>query len=132
MSTDDNTEAVAPVAPPVRKELSMSQFKSWLEGVEEMQDTDWHPSATQWKTIRNKFDMIVEPKPAPVATRAPVAAGPMPAYRPPAPVAPDGWTPPPTMPAEEVSISPAARAIMEGGKTPEVDSADGSFDSPFT
>jgi hypothetical protein len=115
------------VKAPPKKEISMSQFKSWLEGVEEMQEDGWHPSATQWKTIRAKFDMITEPRPAPAPARA--AAGPMPAYQQPHAQPAPAWEAAPPMPETEVSA--AARAIMTGGKPQEVDSADGNFDSPF-
>ena len=122
-----------------KKTMSLSQFKSWLEGVEEMQEADWHPSATQWKTIRDKFDLIVEPKPEPVSARAPapVPAGPMPVYQPPRPAAAPAWDNPPAMP--EAEMTPAARALLAGGAgpgaktvTPDVDTTDGNFESPFT
>ena len=40
--------------------ISLSEFRAWLSGVEEMQDDDWAPSKTQWDTIRRKMDSIVE------------------------------------------------------------------------
>ena len=107
----------------------MEQFKAWLEGVEEMQEEGWHPTASQWQTIRAKFDLIAEPKPP---APAPVAAGPMPVA--PAPAQPmyreREWASPPPIP--EAEISPAAKAIMAGKTPQDVDSADGTFASPFS
>ena len=40
------------------KTITLENFRSWLEGVEEMQEEDWVPSAAQWKTIRKKIDSI--------------------------------------------------------------------------
>lgn len=45
--------------------LSLRDFRSWLSGVEEMQDDGWSPSAEQWRRIRVKIDMIKD-EPAPV------------------------------------------------------------------
>ena len=93
-----------------------------------MQEEGWHPSASQWKTIRAKFDLIAEPK-APVVVAPAVAVGPMPvqpaqpAYR------EREWHNPPPMP--EADISPAAQAIIDGKKPPELDTADGNYDSSF-
>lgn len=131
--SEENTETETPIKktltpPPVKKELSMSQFRAWLEGVEEMQDEDWHPSASQWKTIRAKFDLIVEAK-APVA--APIAIGPMPIAPAPAPMYREReWAAPPPIP--EAEVSPAAKAIMSGKTPQELDTADGNYDSAFS
>jgi hypothetical protein len=40
--------------------LSVSEFRSWLEGVEDMQGDGWSPSLEQWKKIRNKIEMLEE------------------------------------------------------------------------
>lgn len=121
--TATETRPAAPV-----KEMSLSQFKSWLEGVEEMQDADWHPSATQWNTIRAKFDSITEPKPVPAAAPAPLPVAPLPMHQPPV-YREREWTNPPPMP--ETEISPAAKAIMSGGTPAELDTTDGNYDSSF-
>ena len=39
---------------------TIAQFKAWIEGVEEMQKSDWHPSKSQWEKIRAKIDALVE------------------------------------------------------------------------
>lgn len=39
--------------------ITLDQFRSWLQGVEDMQTEDWAPNADQWKVIREKIDLIV-------------------------------------------------------------------------
>lgn len=39
--------------------IDIETFKAWLQGVEDMQDAGWIPSAEQWKKIRAKINMIV-------------------------------------------------------------------------
>lgn len=60
--------------------IDIETFKAWLQGVEDMQDAGWVPSAEQWKKIRAKINMIVvELEPLP-------AYGVQPAYGPQAPI----------------------------------------------
>ena len=40
--------------------LTLYEFRAWISGVEEMQPNNWVPDAGQWKTIRSKFNDIVE------------------------------------------------------------------------
>lgn len=69
--------------------ITVSEFKQWLSGVEDMQPTGWVPNEEQWKKIRAKiaslsedvFEEIVQPAPAP----QPVYHQPVPAYAPPHP-----------------------------------------------
>ena len=44
------------------KKITLSEFRAWLSGVEEMQKLDWFPSAEQWQTIRDKINLIEEQK----------------------------------------------------------------------
>lgn len=41
-----------------KEEITLDKFKAWLEGVEEMQDDNWFPTAVQWNKIREKIDLI--------------------------------------------------------------------------
>lgn len=41
-------------------QLTITEFKYWLEGVEEMQPEGWTPDQRQWKRIREKIESIVE------------------------------------------------------------------------
>lgn len=45
------------------KQITLAEFRAWLEGVEELQPKSWVPDATQWKLIRNKIKCIIEPEP---------------------------------------------------------------------
>ena len=40
------------------KRVNYAEFLAWLEGVESMQEDNWVPSATQWKTIREKLNTV--------------------------------------------------------------------------
>jgi len=40
------------------RKISMSEFKAWLDGVEEMQPSGWVPNSEQWRTIRDKIETI--------------------------------------------------------------------------
>jgi hypothetical protein len=42
-----------------KKTITLAEFTAWLEGVEEMQPTDWTPDAPQWKLIKTKLKAIV-------------------------------------------------------------------------
>lgn len=132
--TDENQTKEPEVPVKAKKAISLDKFKSWLEGVEEMQDADWHPTAAQWRTIRDKFDLIKEEEAPRAPAPAPVAAGPLPMYRQPGNAAMDnGPSLEAAPPMPDIEISPAAKAMLQGkGYTPDVDSTDGSFDSPFT
>lgn len=39
-------------------QLSVSDFKQWLAGVEDMQPSGWSPDVDQWKKIRAKIDLL--------------------------------------------------------------------------
>jgi hypothetical protein len=39
---------------------TLSEFKAWLAGVEELQPEDWAPNKEQWALIRNKINNIAE------------------------------------------------------------------------
>jgi hypothetical protein len=48
------------------KQLTVSEFLMWLEGVEEMQGDDWFPNDQQWQKIRQKINNIATAHNAPV------------------------------------------------------------------
>lgn len=48
---------------PIKKSsisLSVSEFKSWMSGVEDMQEAGWVPNKVQWERIRSKIAMLSE------------------------------------------------------------------------
>lgn len=38
--------------------ITVDEFKSWLSGVEDMQEVGWSPDKVQWKKIRDKIDLL--------------------------------------------------------------------------
>lgn len=136
-----------------KKKRTLSEFRAWLEGVEELQGDDWCPDADQWKLIRAAIDGIVEeapPEPAPApAAGNPYDRAPEQQYHPapaPAPVpgpAPQQSTMLPV--GDSVEMTPAAKAALNGGapppsmtpdpdgklKTPNLDTTNGDYNSGF-
>ncbi len=132
------------------KKYTLSEFKAWLEGIEEIQPDDWSPDLGQWKMIRDKIAAIQEPPP-PVETG--IVIPPAPARPPPRQVqqAP-AQLPPSSLTTNTVTgdiptpeMTPAAKAILSGklpkemvtdpsgtSKTPNIDTLDGNYESSFT
>jgi len=119
------------------KKITLSEFRAWLEGVEELQLDDWSPTNDQWALIRNKINNIIEevievetmvelPTP-PVIPLMPSRL--VPSHVPPATVQAPQYVPMPS------SISAPAPMLTPGadGKlpTPNIDSSDGQYDSGF-
>lgn len=139
-----------------KKEYTLTEFKAWLEGIEEMQPTNWAPDQNQWATIREKLMNIVEEVvevEAPSAPNVPMPAGPIPRAQP-SQMPPAGMQPPPGPPpnipmtsaldSANVEMTPAAAAALKGNlptnmvpgpdgklKTPDMDTTDGNFNSTF-
>ena len=142
-----------------KKEYTLTEFKAWLEGIEEMQPANWAPTEAQWKTIREKLMNIVEEV---VEVEVPAAVQPQQVVRPagppmvrqapptaPAP-APIPMNPPPTalpessaLPAQP-EMTPAAAAALQGNlpsemvpdaagktRTSNIDTSDGNYESSF-
>ncbi len=120
-----------------RKKISLSEFKAWLEGVEELHPSDWSPDKDQWKLIRNKIKNIIEDQTTPHSVPGPHA--PLPPVHPvKSGMPPTGVPIPPGAPPvteESLSISPAAAAMLKADngktKTPNIDTTDGSYNSTF-
>lgn len=134
-----------------KKKVTLKEFRAWLEGVEELQPKEWSPTAEQWKLIRAKIDSIVE-ETSKVVQHAPVKeevrnSPPVAGQRPPAPPPGESNLPPgvpafPEVPsnipaeAANITVSPEAARLMNPAsdgktKTPEIDTSDGNFNSPF-
>lgn len=123
-----------------QKNISVKEFKMWLEGVEEMQEEGWVPNSTQWARIRDKIRCIAEepqgftapqfgPRQAPQQVGQPPAPPPMPVMQQPQ-FAPAGMT---GLAAPE----PGGRGPLAGGpttipvKTPDIDTSNGGYRSSF-
>jgi hypothetical protein len=50
---------MAKKAPKATKKMTLQEFKAWLEGIEEVQPANWHPTIDQWKLIRDRIEHIV-------------------------------------------------------------------------
>jgi hypothetical protein len=93
--------------------ISLSEFKAWLEGVEEMQADDWAPSRVQWERIRAKFMQIRHESPAPRRAHSAAAPGFGPAYV-------------PEVPSRPQPLPQGMLTGLEGrAKTPDIDSSNG-------
>jgi len=42
------------------KKITLSEFKTWLAGVQSMQPADWHPSKENWDMILDQISNITE------------------------------------------------------------------------
>lgn len=134
--------------------ISFAEFKAWLKGVQSMQDEDWTPTTTQWQTIQAEIDSIdisldgVEPKKA--KTAAPVHSPSRFDNAPPTfPQVPssipddvivdstmDTTIQTPRAPAPRAPAAPAPSGLPvnpDGStQTPNIDTSDGTYKSPFT
>lgn len=131
------------------KQITVKEFKMWLQGVEEMQDDDWTPTAVQWKRIREKINQIADtaPAPTPVTYRGPAEAPampfPAPGAAPPMPpsgmsAAPSSLQLPPNMPAApRTAVTPGGLPVSLASqpgakvKTPDIDTSNGNYNSQF-
>lgn len=139
----------APIKKRVKKKAkqTLSEFKAWLEGVEELQPDNWAPNHDQWQLIRGRINGIVEPVPEVVKAPAPqqpvnpmaprpqpvnpaYAAPPVPSSVPSGPVVKthDGtaYAPAPQESAPQMTTGDGGRS-----KTPNIDTTDGSYESSF-
>ena len=121
----------------VNKEITLSEFKAWLQGVEDMQPDNWAPSKDQWARIREKIDLIIE------GEGTGRMNGPRPSVTPNAPL-PSRLAPAqPFVPVDQSSLAPVTLPekphvpnpanLMQGNKllTPNIDTSNGNYDSMF-
>jgi hypothetical protein len=118
--------------------ITIREFRCWLQGVEEMQEPDWVPTATQWERIRAKIDSISEEtvtvrEQAPLRLATPglpnVASVPI---TPPAQVVPAGPSSL-AVPAPR-PVGPANPLLGQGNgkvKTPDIDTSGKPYESGF-
>jgi hypothetical protein len=113
--------------------ITIKEFRMWLEGVEEMQPENWSPDTNQWKKIREKLNTIEEPIPTisvqqpAVVYRAPEHQEPI--YQGPVQMAQPGL--------RNISAPPANNALFAGDnpstpvRTPNIDSSSGNYEPAF-
>lgn len=125
------------------KPVTLSEFKAWLEGIEELQPEGWHPDADQWELVRNKMLSIIEPDydgyyeaPAPQQNfnSQPAERYQQPAVQEmpqiiPGPPPMSSALPTDVQPAQ-ISMTPAARAAMSGKPLPGTPGPDGKVRTP--
>ena len=128
-----------------QKQVTLSEFKAWLEGVEELQPDGWAPNAEQWDLIRTKIHNIKQEKPP-----EPSQQQQMPSHiqhssvntPPPGIIHRDDVQVPPSQLPMDAEITPAARAALEGKtpftpgpdgkiKTPDIDTSNGPYSTSF-
>lgn len=118
------------------KVVTLAEFKAWLEGIEELAGANWVPDGKQWKRIRTKIELIREPNTAPArAFQAPPMFGNPSPHQVPDPqfvqTVPRSQLTPILMPVGRGGRPPIAVAENVSVKTPDIDTTDGQYDSPF-
>lgn len=123
------------------KPISLSEFKAWLEGLDDALGDNWVPSKDQWKRIREKIEVIKEeqtvmnvqaPSSQPISPTVPMAPPGTTLLTEPAPIMGStlDMVPPPASPAP----SPLKKMAAEPGtafKTPDIDTRNGKYSSSF-
>jgi hypothetical protein len=113
--------------------ISLKDFKSWLQGVEDMQETGWTPSPIQWQKIRDKINLIEEVVVNPIPTNYThrnVVAGPS------IPQSQFDESPIIPRPSQSPKVStyiapPATPPHFDTPKTPDIDTSNGNYRSTF-
>lgn len=108
-----------------QSKISLTEFRAWLSGVEEMQETDWAPNKTQWDTIRRKIDSVIveEPVQAVSEYRHPQPAQPAPIHAPHSSLETSGVVAPPVNLSEQGGVG--------NGLTADIDTSAGEYESSF-
>jgi hypothetical protein len=141
-----------------QKQMTVSEFKSWMAGIREMNGDEWVPSAEQWKKICDKIETLkdtptsfnqAQPAAGPTYRAMPPAESnvtlPMPAPQndiPLRPAAPSMLNAAPSMPnVPRMITSPGGVPVLKGPfaqdmpgqpiKTPSIDTTNGQYDSSF-
>lgn len=115
------------------KSITIKEFKMWLQGVEEMQDTGWTPNATQWQRIRDKISQIAEEQVVVGSTGPVLYRGadsmiprPGPSVQPAHPSALEM----PEQPRSAAGV-PVATGSGTAVKTPDIDTSRAGYKTPF-
>jgi hypothetical protein len=117
-----------------QKKLTIREFKMWLQGVQEMQEPNWTPTAAQWAKIYEKINNIDDAspvynppllQPAQIVThRAVEQAGMSPTTL--------SLAGPPSLPPVAPPRPGAVNPLFGGPKTPDIDTSTGKgYESGF-
>lgn len=111
-----------------RKKQTLAEFQAFLQGIMEIQPEGWTPDPAQWKMIYDKILNIKEVVVEKAATPAPAPVSQMPGYpqQQPQYIAPPVPTAMPMINPADVEMTPAAKAMLESGKTPDSDATSSS------
>jgi hypothetical protein len=117
-----------------KAKITVREFRCWLQGVEEMQEDGWTPSATQWAKIREKIDNIADSPTKPAQQEAPPVRYATPSGVPPQqPQGPVTLAAPPSLPPPR-SAAPNPLLATGGNtpiKTPDIDTSGKGYESNF-
>ena len=113
------------------KTMTVSEFKFWLEGVEEMQSDGWSPDKRQWDRIREKINQLETTQATPVAQVPSVA------YR--EPVDPNRPIQYANSGLQHIAAQPTNNPLLASSegptaspiRTPNIDSSNGKYDPAF-
>ena len=108
------------------KKQTLTEFQAWLQGITEIQPDDWSPTADQWKMIYAKIIAIKETvveKVAPAPAPQPYAPG---FQQPQTYLAPPAPTHMPAINPGDIEMTPAAKEMLETGKTPHSETGEAS------
>jgi len=109
------------------KKVSLNEFRAWLEGIEEMQEDGWTPSAEQWNTIRDRVNHIVPDVTEKIVEKTVAAPT---ARVTPAPQIP-ARTSAPSILQDLTPNAPKPQMVDGRIKTPDIDTTDGEYKSGF-
>lgn len=118
-----------------KRKITLENFISWLEGVEEMQPGGWSPNKEQWNLIRNKIAVIEPDVVETVIERVvekPIQVKTQPVQQPASQLQPPQHSSiPVTKPSEIRMPYLMATSPEQKTKTPDIDTSDGKYESPF-
>lgn len=126
------------MAKKIKKSQTLAEFKAWLQGITEIQPTNWAPDAAQWRMIKDRIDNIAEQEgmispPAQSIPSGPIYRNPGVVSGPPIPSSlgsPD-FVAEEQAPRKRRQAPPVVPGPEQKIKTPDIDTSGGGYDSSF-
>ena len=131
--TKDNIIPPIPTQKPLPPQITLLEFRSWLQGVEDMSTAaNWAPNKAQWRKIRIKIDSIKETV-IPVSPMSHQFNEEFPINVLPTPQGSALDTVRMPVPAQSIQLTPDAPIGRGQDKvvTPHIDTTDGNYKSSF-